>query len=190
MKTFGWALLDDETCSFVDLGVVIAPMDDDAPVTLDRARRCVPQANVLAERMPGVHVVVAERMSFPPGAGMKAAVPIALSWGVVIGVRAMCNPRPRLMTIAPQRWQREVLPNAGREVDYATLARTAATYILANHPAAAKALLAIKCTHPRGHKQNEICPDRFHAIDAAMIALVGTLRPHRCDVVEEGRIAS
>jgi hypothetical protein len=173
LATFGWALLDDSCCSFVDLGVVIAPKTDD-PVTLDRARRCVPHSRLLAKKAQGVSVIVVERMSFPPGAGMNAAVPIALSWGVVIGVHAMLEPSPKLLTIAPQRWQREVLPHAGRAIDYAELAYVAGQHLLRRHPKAWSMLQRIDEKHHN------------HAIDAAMIALVAALRPHRCEVVEEG----
>jgi hypothetical protein len=169
LATCGWALLDETTRRFVDLGVVITKPAKDALVTLDRARRLTVSAKILAEKAPGCSMVVVERMSFPPGAGMAAAVPIALSWGAVVGVISMMSPRPELLTVSPQRWQREILPNAGKQVDYDELARNAAAYILANHPAAAKALRAIKEAH------------RNHAIDAAMLALMGALRPGRCE---------
>ncbi|HEY1814880.1 MAG TPA: hypothetical protein VGG74_21180 [Kofleriaceae bacterium] len=172
LATFGWALLDDTACSFVDLGVVITkPVEGDRAVTLDRAARANAQAVVIAERAKGCHTIVVERMSFPPG-GANALVPIALSWGVAIGVIATLAPRPRLLTIAPQRWQREVLPNAGKQVDYDELAHNAATYLLANHPRASEKLRAIKKV------------DRNHAIDAAMLALVGALMPAKCERIE------
>jgi len=170
MGTGGWALLDETNCSFVDVGVVITKRVKDAPVTLDRARRMTVQAGVLAAKAKGANLssIVVERMSFPPG-GVNAMVPIALSWGALIGIHAMLDPQPRLLTIAPQRWQREVLPNAGKNVDYGELARRAAEHILSNHPRAAKAFEAIP-------------PSQWsHAIDAAMIALVGALRPQRCE---------
>lgn len=167
LATCGWALLDDRTCRFVDLGVVIQKPIKGEKVSLDRMRRANALAGVLAAKVPGVDVVCAESLSLGmPGALAKLAV--GLSWGTVLGIVAMMEPRPRLLTIAPQRWQREVLPGAGRAVDYDQLARSAATYLLANHPNAARALRAID---PR---------DRNHAIDAAMIALCGALHPERC----------
>lgn len=169
LATCGWALLDDEKRAFVDLGVVVTEQDQDIPVTLDRARRLAIGASVIAAKAPGCSMIVVERMSFPPGGGVKAAAPILLSWGAVVGVVAMLTPRPKLLTIQPQRWEREVLPNAGKQVDYDELAMQAATYLLANHPAAAKALRGIKEKH------------RNHAIDAAMLALMGALRPNRCE---------
>lgn len=179
MRTLGWSLLDERTCSFLDLGTVeTEPLDE--KVTLDRARRSSTGARVIAEKAPGCSLIVVEQMSFPGGkpcrcckrrSGPKQVVPIALSWGVVLGIVAMMNPRPRLLTIAPQRWQRMVQPNAGRKVDYSELARTAAKYILTKHPRAATSLLTI----PKSLRE--------HAIDASMIALAGALRPHACDEV-------
>ena len=170
MATCGWALLDEKTCSFVDLGVVLTKPLKGGRVTLDRARRCNVQARVLAEKAVGCTTVVVEQMSFPPG-GANAMVPIALSWGVVLGLVAMLDPRPRLLTIAPQRWQREVLPNAGKSVDYDELARQASLFIARRHPRAWAALERI----PRS-QQN-------HALDAAMLALVGALHPARCEAI-------
>jgi hypothetical protein len=179
MGTCGWALLDERTCTFVDLGVVITEAIDDK-ITLDRARRCSKQAAVLASKAPGCSTVVVEQMSFPGGkpcrcckrrSGAKQVVPIALSWGIVLGINAMCEPRPRLLTISPQRWQRAVLPNAGKRVDYDELSRHAAKFILSKHT---RASVALECI-PKS--------DRSHAIDAAMIALVGALRPRDCDEI-------
>jgi hypothetical protein len=179
MRTVGWSLLDERTCSFRDLGTVeTEPMDEH--VTIDRARRSSIGAKVIAEKAPGCSLIVVEQMSFPGGkpcrickrrCGPKQVVPIALSWGVVLGIVAMLDPQPRLLTISPQRWQRMVQPNAGRKVDYGELSRAAAKFILTKHPRAAMSLLKI----PNGLRE--------HAIDASMIALAGALRPHACDEV-------
>lgn len=170
LATCGWALLDEERRAFVGLGVVIQPPIKGATITLDRVRRCNALAHALAARAPGCSTIVVEQLSLGmPGAIAKLSV--GMAWGTINGIVAMMNPRPRLLTIHPQRWQREVLVNAGRQVDYDELSRRAATYLLANHPAAARDLKAID---PK---------DRDHAIDAAMIALVGALRPGRCEKV-------
>jgi len=170
LATCGWALLDERSRRFVDVGVVVTKKLEGGKVTLDRARRINVQAAVLAEKAKGCSVIVVERMSFPPG-GANAMVPIALSWGLVLGLVAMLDPRPRLLTIAPQRWQREVMPNAGKSVDYDELAARAAQHILANHPSAAARFEKM----PRSRWS--------HAIDAAMIALVAALRPRRCEEI-------
>lgn len=173
MATCGWALLDEKAKSFVDLGVVLTKPIKGGAVTLDRARRCNVQAGVLAEKLQnhGVSTIVVERMSFPPG-GANAMVPIALSWGVVLGLVAMLDPKPRLLTIAPQRWQREILPSAGKAVDYDVLARRAAQFLLSRHPNAARRLTD---DIPRAHWS--------HAIDASMLALIGWLASHRCEAI-------
>lgn len=176
IATCGWALLDPKRCSFEDLGVVTQAKLKGEKITLDRARRGNVQAQVLAEKAPGCTLIVVEQMSLGvPGAIAKLS--IGMSWGVILGIVAMMDPRPELLTIPPQRWQREVLPNAGKSVDYDQLARAAAAYILRNHPKAAKALRAIP------EKQ------RNHALDAAMIALCGFLRRDRCAPVPGSRAA-
>lgn len=173
LGTCGWALLDESRCEFLDLGVVIQRRKPSMLLTIDRERRANIQAEIIAAKAPGCSAIAVERMSFPPGAGIKAAVPIALSWGIVVGIAATMNPRPRLYTLSPQKWQREVCPNVKGAVDYETLATAVGWHILKRHPRAADKLRAI----PDEQKQ--------HAIDAAMIALVAGLRPHRCDVVGE-----
>jgi hypothetical protein len=173
IATCGWALLDEEKCSFVDLGVLIQPPLEGEKITLDRIKRSCALAQVLATRAPGCSVVAVESLNLGmPGAIGKLSV--GLAWGVVLGVVAMIDPSPSLLTIPPQRWQRQVLPHAGKQVDYDELATAAGAYILRNHPRAAKALEAIK---PK---------DRNHAIDAAMIALCAALRPSKCDRVTPG----
>lgn len=174
----GWALLDEQSCTFLDLGVIVQRKEKRhaRTLTLERARRANVQAGVIAAKAPGCSMIVCEQMSLGmPGAMAKVA--IGMSWGIILGVTAMISPRPKLLTIAPQRWQREVLPSAGKEVDYDELARAAGEHLLQRHPRAAAALQRI----PE--------KDRQHAIDAAMIALCGALRPQRCDVVGESSAA-
>ena len=174
LATCGWALLDDARCEFVDLGVIMQPKRDDSArtMTLERARRLTVQARVIAQKAPGCSRIVVEQMSLPVGGSVNAVVGIALSWGALVGIVAMTEPRPHLLTIAPQRWQREVVPYAGKQVDYDELAEAAAAHILRRHPRAHAALMRIPMSY------------RSHALDAAMITLVGALRPHRCDEVE------
>lgn len=176
IATCGWALLDPKRCSFEDLGVVIQPKLKADTVSIDRARRGNVQAQVLADKAPGCTLVVVEEMSLGVP-GSLAKLSIGLSWGVILGIVAMMEPRPELLSIPPKRWQREVMPHTGKKVDYEELARAAAAYILRNHPKAAKALKAIDPSH------------RQHAIDAAMIALCGFLRRDKCKAVPEGKVA-
>jgi hypothetical protein len=167
IATCGWALLDERMCSFVDLGVLVQPPSEGKTITLDRLHRSNVLAKVISKHAPGCSTIVVEQLSLGmPGAIAKLNV--GLSWGVVLGVVAMLDPRPRLLTISPQRWQRVVLPNTGKKVDYDELSHTAAKFILSKHPRAATALESI----PKR--------DRSHAIDAAMLALVGALRPKEC----------
>lgn len=177
IATCGWAELDERKCSFVDLGVVVQKPLEGEKITLDRIQRSAAIAEVLAKHAPGCAVVAVESLNLGmPGAIGKLSV--GLAWGVVLGIVATLDPKPRLLTIPPQRWQREVLPTAGKKVNYDELATAAGAYILRNHPRAAKALAAIKPEH------------RSHAIDAAMIALCAHLRPNRCDTVESRKAPS
>lgn len=169
LATCGWALLDERRCELVDLGVVLTKKHGAEAVTIDRARRALTQAQVIAEKAVGVKTIVVERMSFPRNMG--AAVSIALSWGVALGLVSMLDPRPRLLAIAPQKWQREILPDTKGRVDYERLERAAAAHVRRRHPRVRTALWRI----PERH--------RNHALDAAMIALVAGLRPTHCDVI-------
>ncbi len=171
VATCGWALLDETKCAFVDLGVLIQKPLAGEKITLDRIKRSNALAQVLARHAPGCQTIAVESLNLGmPGAIAKLSV--GLAWGVVLGIAATLDPSPRLLTIPPQRWQREVAPHAGKKVNYDELATAAGAYILRNHPRAAKALNAIKPEH-----QN-------HAIDAAMIALCAHLRPSKCEVIE------
>ena len=119
--TSGWALLDAATCTFEDLGVVIQPKrDEERTATLERQRRANNQAKVIASKAPGCSLIVVEQLSL----GMKgkiACVSMGLSWGIILGavaqLEALGHPRPRLLTIAPKRWQNEVLPSGKDETD-------------------------------------------------------------------------
>ena len=174
LATFGWATYDESLGELVDLGVVITKPEKNGKVTRDRARRLNPQADLVAEKARGCSTVVIEAMSFPPG-GANAQVSIALSWGAALGVVAGMAQRPKVLTISPQKWQREILPGSERSVDYDALFAAAVAHIRDAHPRGSIALEAIK---PR---------DRFHAVDAAMLALVGALNPGACDIIVEPR---
>lgn len=169
LATCGWALLDERRCELVDLGVVLTKKHGAEAVTIDRARRALAQAQVIAEKAVGVKTIVVERMSFPRNMG--AAVSIALSWGVALGLVSMLDPRPRLLAIAPQKWQREILPDTKGKIDYEQLERAATAHVRRRHPRAHSALRRMPGRH------------RNHALDAAMIALVAGLRPAQCEII-------
>jgi hypothetical protein len=162
----GWALLDEVRCSFVDLGVSRSKPIPGAEMTLAIARDATAQAKVIAAKAPGCTTIVVERL------GIDAAL-AGLSWGVVLGVAATFETMPRLLTISPQQWQREVLPStATDEIDYDALATKAGGFVLSRHPRAARALRKVAK------------PQHGVAIAAAMLALVGALRPARCERID------
>lgn len=155
----GWSLLDETSSSFVGLGVHAvgrAPRPDRS--TLSQVDRGHGLARVLAVRAPGCSTVVVERW-------IPEALPeldVGLAWGTVLGVVATLAPRPRLLTVEPYRWQREVLlgqRSAGEDRAYAN-----AAYLLRGHPKAEDSLRRMPLR------------DREPAIAAAMIALHAALR--------------
>lgn len=174
LATCGWAVLDERTCTLVDLGVVLTEKSPGEKVTLDRVERAFIQASVLTEVVRDASVVVVEAMSFPPG-GANAMVSIALSWGLALGIVASAPMRPTLLAVSPQRWQREIDPSAGKRVDYEKLSAKLQEHMRQRHPRAYASLEGIAGRH------------RNHAIDAAALALVGHLAPGRCMTVRAPR---
>lgn len=155
----GWSLLDEASSSFVGLGVHafgrVGRLQETTVTHLDRTHGL---ARVLAARAPGCAAIVVERW-------VPELVPefdIGLAWGAVLGVAAMMDPRPRLLTLDPMRWQREVLLGSRQSTDDVAYGRAA--YVLRGHPRADAALRAMPVRA------------REPAVAAAMIALYGTLR--------------
>lgn len=169
-ETFGWAQLDEGTRTLLDLGVIIQHRSPNVPLQLDRAERALVQASEVVQRVRGSHTLVIEAMSF--GGGVKSIAPIALSFGVALGIAASSAEPPRVLTIAPQRWQREILPDTGKRVDYARVAAQVERFVHTPRNANAAAKLAA-------------IPDRHrnHALDAVALALIGALRPRACMTV-------
>jgi hypothetical protein len=155
----GWSLLDETASSFVGLGVHAlgrTPRPDRSTLSQIDRGHCV--ARVLAARAPGCTTVVLERW-VPEAVG---ELDVGLAWGAVLGVAAMLTPRPRLLTVEPHRWQREVL--LGRHAVGDDQAYANAAYVLRGHAKAEEGLRRL-AAH-----------DREPAIAAAMIALYGSLR--------------
>jgi hypothetical protein len=155
----GWSLLDEAASSFVGLGVhTFGRVGRVQETTVTRLDRVHGLAHVLAARAPGCVAIVLERW-------VPELVPeldIGLAWGSVLGVAAMMNPRPRLVTLDPHRWQREVL--LGSRESGVDVAYGRAAYVLRGHPRADAALRAMPMR------------EREPAVAAGMIALYGTLR--------------
>ena len=155
----GWTLLDETTSSFMNLGVqTLGRAGRLQETTLTRLDRSYGLARVLAAHATGCTAIVVERW-------VPEKLPeldVGLAWGSLLGVVATINPRPRLLTLEPERWQREVLLGK-REHDRET-AYTTAAYVLRGHPRAEAALRRLPLR------------EREPAIAAAMIALYGVLR--------------
>lgn len=169
LATFGWALLDEDRCRFLEVGVVTTRKVDGEKVSIGRARRLLGQAKILPAKMTGCRAIVVEQLSFPPG-GVKAAAPILLSYGAVIGAAIASAPTAELLTVAPKAWRSEVVPNASDGDEGYERVYEVGSYLLRRHPAKAS-LERIRESH------------RTHAVDAAMIALAGHLRRERCQTI-------
>lgn len=155
----GWSLLDEQARSFVNLGVhALGRVSQLEHATLTRLDRVHGLARVVAARAPGCSVIVVERWH----PGVIGELEAGVAWGSVIGVAAAMTPRPRLLTVEAERWQREVL--LGERDASEDLAYAAAAHLLRGHPRADSAMHRLS---PR---------EREPAIAAAMIALYGTLR--------------
>lgn len=177
LATCGWALFSPEQRRFTGLGVIELPKSSrKVHANVERVQRAAKQANEVRDILDGPAfmaggelTVVVEQMSF--GGGANSIAPIALSWGIVLGLIARQQHSTRLLTIAPQRWQRLVQPAAKRKVNYPKLERAMTGYLDKSSHEAFVALQVL----PRSK--------RNHAIDACALALVGALRPHECEEV-------
>lgn len=171
-RTFGWARFDHAKHRFDGLGAMELLPNKGPQKTDDQGDRTITVGGVLLERMRDCDVVVVERMSFPPG----GQVPIALGFAVTVGIARALPHRPRVYTVKPQDWQRAVLPNSGKRVDYAELARVVGEYINADRASA----IALGSLVPAL---------RTHALDACAMALMGAYRLHECRRVKERDVA-
>lgn len=166
-RTFGWARFDHAKRRFTGIGALELENDKSLQKTDDQADRVITIAGVLCSQIIGCDIVVIERMSFPPG----GQVPIALGFAVAVGVACACSERPPVYTVKPQTWQRAVLPNSGKKVDYDELERVVGEYVRRN-PETALELDRL----PRSL--------RNHALDAAAISMMGAFRLHECRLVK------
>lgn len=169
-ETFGWAQLDERTCTLLDLGVIVQKRSPNVPLQLDRAERALVQAAEVTQHVRGAHTVVIEAMSF--GGGIASIAPIALSYGVALGIAASAPEPPRVLTIAPQRWQRAIVRDAGKKVSYERVQAEVERFVRA--PKNANAALKLASIAPK---------QRNHAIDAIALAVVGALAPRACMTV-------
>lgn len=164
----GWALLDEQARSFVEVGAHAQKMPKGEAITLGGIHRTEALAKVIASKAIGCSAIVVDH-----AAGELSQISVGLPWGILIGVASMLDPRPRLLTVARERWQRIVMPTADRRSDLASLATAAGAHLLKRHP---RALATLERTATR-HKE--------HAIDAALIAMCGAFHAGLCDPIAE-----
>jgi hypothetical protein len=174
MGTCGWARFDEHARRFVGIGAIATDKADGKQKTDDQGDRIDLVADVLEESLRGCDVIVVERMSFASAASIA---PIALCFGVVIGIARSMRPRPRVLTVKPQVWQRAVQPTAGKRVDYDELEREVDAFVRRD-PACA---LMLDLIDPKL---------RNHALDAGAMALMGAFRLNQCRPVGGRRDAA
>ncbi len=163
MGTCGWARFDHARRCFDGLGAIATEQQRHKQKTDDQGDRIAQVAEALVVAMTGCDVVVVERMSFPPG----GQVPIALGFAVVVGIARTMPQRPRVYTAKPQTWQRAVLPDSGKRVDYDRLEQVIGEYVRRD----AGSAIALDRLDPKM---------RNHALDACAISLMGAFRSHEC----------
>jgi len=171
-RTFGWARFDHEKRRFDGIGAIELPNDKALQKTDDQADRVITIGGLLVDVVRDCDIVVVERMSFPPG----GQVPIALGFAVTVGVARAASHRPAVYTVKPQTWQRAVLPNSGKKVDYEELELLVGEYVRRDQASA----IALDSLAPAL---------RNHALDAAAIAMMGAFRLNECRLVKERVLA-
>ena len=169
LGTFGWAIVAERTARVLALGVLLSDRDPELDESTDRARRVADQARgilALARSTSGVGAervtaIAAEAMSFggAPGARFAMAISLGLSWGALAGVATALD--LPLVEIPPKRWQRAIVPDAGKRVDYDQVFAKLDKFV---RGAAAEQLAAIPMRH------------RNHALDACGIGVFAALR--------------
>ncbi len=165
----GWSLLDEAASSFTGLGVhTLGRPERIDRATLGRMDTVHGLARVIAARAPGCSTIVVER--WVPEAMRE--LDAGLAWGTLLGVASMLTPRPQLLTLEPQAWQRELA--LGRRDLLGEVAYANAQYVLRGHPRADEALRRLPANV------------REPAIAAAMIALQGALRLAKSKRAGEG----
>jgi Holliday junction resolvasome RuvABC endonuclease subunit len=115
LATCGWAVVTPLS-RVQALGVITTKLDDSVSRSTDRARRIRRISSELLDVAidHNVSVIAAESLSFPRGSDGIAA--IALCWGAIAMLAASMS--ATLLELEPKVWQRAVLPDSGKKVDY------------------------------------------------------------------------
>ncbi len=168
IATLGWAVVDPRSCSVVELGVRIARPAEGRPKNDDRLERLDAHADALLAiaRRRGCSRLAAEAISLPRAGGIDVAASAFLTWGMLVGIaRALDMPRPA--QIAPQSWQRAVVPDAAvrKREGYTAIERELAAFVVQGDGAAAEQLRAIAPGN------------RNHALDAIGVGVFAALHP-------------
>ena len=172
LGTFGWSVVDPAGARVIALGLRLSEPTASVDEHTDRARRIDAQADAVAElaRRYQITEIALESMSFggAPKARFAMAVSICLSWGAAAGVASSFG--IDLSAVPPKRWERAVVPNAGKRVNYDQVESAVTAYVRRfQDPAVQLAQIA------KGQ--------RNHAIDSVGVGLFAALRPHQVEVI-------
>ena len=166
LSTCGWALVAPITGRVIALGLLLSECDSALDKSTDRCRRIADQAQAvvaLARTTAGderVTAIAAEAMSIAGGPARYAmAISLGLSWGALAGVATALG--KQLVEVPPKVWQRAIVPDAGKRVDYDQVFAKLDKFV---RGAAAEQLAAIPMRH------------RNHALDACGIGVFAALR--------------
>lgn len=170
----GWSIVDPKTGRVRALGVILTEKiakEQKLSLATDRARRMVIVCERLAEIAAAhdVTVIVAEE---PLGFGASAAVAAnQLPWGAIVMLATLRG--YGLVGVAAKTWQRAVLGDDVKKVDYERIEKALASYITGQAIA----------------DFDEVAPHlRNHALDACGIGMLAALRPHMTTPIAARRL--
>lgn len=130
-RTLGWAVVEDRTGRVLELGDLfqepIAGLDD----TTDRATRARNQARlfVAISRRHRITGIAAEAVSLggAPKARLAMAIGINLCWGELVMLAEVLD--VPLYEVPPKIWQRAIVPDSARSIEYDEVERRLTDYI-------------------------------------------------------------
>ncbi len=168
----GWAIVDPTTARVRALGVILTAKDPKVSLATDRARRLTAVARRLAE-LATEHAVFAIAAEEPLGFGAAAAVAAnQLPWGAIVMLATLRG--YQLSGVSAKTWQRAVLDEDVKRVDYERVEKALATYITG------QAIADFDDVAP--HLKN-------HALDAVGVGMLAALRPHETERIVARRTA-
>lgn len=171
--TCGWAMVDSRTAAVRALGVITTSKERGVPLAVDRARRSCVVAARLAE-LATSYAVFDLAAEDPLGFGAASAIAAQqLPWGALIMLAATRN--YSLRGIGAKVWQRAVLGDDVKKVNYDQVETALACHVSAEAGDALQALTAI---------DKKL---RNHALDAVGVGVTVAMRPGESTLIRAAR---